>query len=81
MWRRLLNTGGLVAVIAGAAVLAGCGTPYATVDNAAGEPVMLLGHDPVAYFTRGMPVRGSAQHKVSLPSRTTSTASSPSLLG
>ena len=70
MWRRLLNTGCLAAAIAGAAALAGCGTPYATVDNAGGEPVMLLGHDPVAYFTRGMPVRGSAQHKVSLPSRT-----------
>ena len=50
--------------------LAGCGTPYATVENDLGEPVMLLGHDPVAYFSRGEPVRGSAEHKVSLPGRT-----------
>jgi YHS domain-containing protein len=53
-----------------AACLAGCGTPYATVPNAAGEPVMLLGHDPVAYFTRGAPQRGTAAHRVSLPART-----------
>ena len=51
-------------------LLAACGTPYATVPGAGGEPVMLLGHDPVAYFTIGRPVRGSAQHKVSLPQRT-----------
>ena len=38
--------------------LAGCGTPYATVKNSAGDPVMLLGHDPVAYFTQGKPGRG-----------------------
>jgi YHS domain-containing protein len=50
--------------------LAGCGTPYATVPNAAGEPVMLLGHDPVAYFTLGRPERGRPQWKVSLPDRT-----------
>ena len=35
------------------ALLAGCGTPYATVTDGAGRPVMLLGHDPVAYFTQG----------------------------
>ena len=46
------------------AALAGCGTPYATVPNSKGEPVMLLGHDPVAYFTRGVP-----QFQVSLPER------------
>lgn len=51
-------------------LLVACGTPYATVDNAAGEPVMLLGHDPVAYFIEGKPVRGMPQHKVSLPDRT-----------
>jgi YHS domain-containing protein len=50
--------------------LAGCGTPYATVPNAQGEPVMLLGHDPVAYFTEGRPVRGQPQWKVALPQRT-----------
>lgn len=63
----------ILAVILGAAamaVLAGCGTPYATVPNNAGDPVMLLGYDPVAYFTKGMPTRGKAEHKVSLPERT-----------
>ena len=57
------------AVLAMAAALAGCGTPYATVPDAAGRPVMLLGHDPVAYFTRGAPQRGSADFVVSLPER------------
>lgn len=50
--------------------LAGCGTPYATVANRAAAPVMLLGHDPVAYFTRGQPLRGSPQWQLSLPQRT-----------
>ena len=50
--------------------LAGCGTPYATVKNRVGDPVMLLGHDPVAYFTQGMPTRGKPELKVDLPERT-----------
>ena len=50
--------------------LAGCGTPYATVPNRAGEPVMLLGHDPVAYFTKGEPTRGKAEFSMNLPART-----------
>ena len=50
-------------------LLSGCGTPYATVPDAAGRPVMLLGHDPVAYFTRGAPLRGSALHVIDLPDR------------
>ncbi len=56
--------------VAVAALLAGCGTPYATVSNGSGQPVMLLGHDPVAYFTRGEPTRGSPQHQVALAERT-----------
>jgi YHS domain-containing protein len=52
------------------ALLSACGTPYATVVNRAGEPVMLLGYDPVAYFTKGEPARGSAQFKTKLPDRT-----------
>lgn len=52
------------------AVLAACGTPYATVPNQNAEPVMLLGYDPVAYFTKGSPTRGRSEHKVSLPERT-----------
>ena len=51
-------------------LLMACGTPYATVQNRAGDPVMLLGYDPVAYFTQGTPTRGSPEHKVSLPDRT-----------
>ena len=50
--------------------LAGCGTPYATVPNAQGEAVMLLGHDPTAYFTKGEPARGKPEFKVNLPNRT-----------
>lgn len=49
--------------------LTGCGTLYATAQNKVGEPVMLLGYDPVAYFTEGKPVKGSAQHQVKLPER------------
>ena len=51
------------------AFLSGCGTPFATVPDAAGRPVMLLGHDPVAYFTRGQTVRGLPQLVVDLPER------------
>src|SRR5688500_12802538 len=42
-----------------AGLVAGCGTTHATVETARGEQLMLLGHDPVAYFTAGKPVRGS----------------------
>ncbi len=50
--------------------LAGCGTPYATVPAASdGRPVMLLGHDPVAYFTQGQPQRGNPALRVDLPER------------
>ena len=39
-------------------LLAGCGTTHATVDTTRGEHLMLLGYDPVVYFTRGEPTRG-----------------------
>ena len=52
-----------------AALLAGCGTPYATVPDAAGRPVMLLGHDPVTYFQQGQAQRGTPAHVVNLPAR------------
>ena len=52
-----------------ALLLAGCGTPYATVPDAAGRAVMLLGHDPVAYFALGKHLRGSPEHVVDLPQR------------
>lgn len=60
---------GLASLLATLVMLSGCGTPYATVQDAVGRPVMLLGHDPVAYFTRGAPLRGSAEHAVNLPDR------------
>lgn len=56
----------LVAALAIAAALAGCGTRYATVKDRNGDDLMLLGHDPVAYFTQGKALRGdpaiSAKH-------------------
>ncbi len=60
----------LVLIMLTALWLAGCGTPYATVPNSQGEPVMLLGYDPTAYFTKGEPVRGTPEHKVNMGSRT-----------
>jgi YHS domain-containing protein len=59
----------LFLLLALAAFLGGCGTPYATVPNRAGEAVMLLGHDPVAYVTLGRPERGKPELKVSLAER------------
>jgi YHS domain-containing protein len=41
-----------------AALVSGCGTTHATVETSRGEQLMLLGFDPVAYFTDGKPVRG-----------------------
>ncbi len=60
----------LLAMLGGSLALVGCGTPYATVVNRTGDPVMLLGHDPVAYFKVGAPARGKPELKVSLPDRT-----------
>jgi len=40
-------------------VLAGCGQRHAVVPDRNGEPLMLLGHDPVAYFTVGKAIRGN----------------------
>jgi hypothetical protein len=51
------------------ALLAGCGTPYATVPDSQGRPVMLLGYDPVAYRSAGTPTRGTPEHVVDLPAR------------
>lgn len=57
-------------LLLGALLVSGCGTPYATVKNKAGEDVMLLGHDPVAYFVFGKSVRGDSAVKTTLPGRT-----------
>src|SRR5574341_314191 len=39
-------------------LLCGCGTIAATLTDPQGREVMLLGHDPVSYFTAGRPRRG-----------------------
>jgi YHS domain-containing protein len=53
---------GIVLVLA----LGGCGSKLAVAPDRNGEPLMLLGHDPVSYFSVGKPVRGnpdiSARH-------------------
>ena len=54
-----MKTASIVIVLALAAMLAGCGTTHATVQTSRGEELMLLGFDPVAYFTDGKPVRGT----------------------
>ena len=41
-----------------ALLLGACGTINASIRDNAGHDVMLLGHDPVAYFTLGKPMRG-----------------------
>jgi hypothetical protein len=52
--------------------LQGCGTFFATAPNSNGQDVMLLGYDPVAYFTENKPQRGSKvfQHSLENPPRT-----------
>lgn len=52
-----------------AAGLAGCGTHWATVPDGSGRPLMLLGHDPVAYFTEGRLRRGDAQLRATVLDR------------
>ena len=47
-----------LALAAVAIALSGCGTTHATIDTSRGEQLMLLGYDPVAYFTDAGPVRG-----------------------
>jgi YHS domain-containing protein len=53
-----------------AAALMGCSTTHATFKNQAGDNVMLLGYDPVAYFKEAKPIRGSAEQKYTLDNRT-----------
>jgi hypothetical protein len=67
--KRLLRT---LALFTFLLQLYGCGTLFATVPNAKGDPVMLLGYDPVAYFTQGQATRGVANitHTLSHPQRT-----------
>ncbi len=51
-------------------VVAGCGTTHATTATSRGEELMLLGFDPVAYFTDGKPVRGKHTINASFEGRT-----------
>ena len=48
----------LALFLAVCAALTGCGSINATVRDAQGRDLMLLGHDPVAYFEAGRPQRG-----------------------
>jgi YHS domain-containing protein len=61
----------VAAVAVGAGLsLGGCGTTHATVETSRGEELMLLGYDPVAYFTDGRPVRGEHTRPASHEGRT-----------
>ena len=44
--------------ILAAVLLQGCGTTHATIETSRGENLMLLGFDPVGYFSDGKPLRG-----------------------
>lgn len=46
------------AIVLVATILSGCGTTHATIETSRGENLMLLGYDPVGYFTDAKPVRG-----------------------
>jgi YHS domain-containing protein len=59
-----------IVLLALALMLTGCGTHFATVKNSSGQDVILLGHDPVAYFTLGKPTRGKKEIASTLPGRT-----------
>jgi len=50
--------GRLLAALLAAILLQACGTTSATIETSRGENLMLLGYDPVGYFTDGKPVRG-----------------------
>lgn len=57
--------------LAALALLQGCGgTLYATVKDDQGRDVMLIGRDPVAYFTAGKAVEGKPGIAATLPERT-----------
>jgi len=59
-WDMRIRSASLLAAPAALAMalLGGCGTTHATIETSRGESLMLLGYDPVAYFTDGKPVRG-----------------------
>jgi hypothetical protein len=57
-------------VVAWCWLLSACATPFATQPNSQANPVMLLGFDPVAYFTTGQPTRGKPEINTQLAQRT-----------
>jgi YHS domain-containing protein len=52
------------------ALLSGCGSHTTTVKNITGQQVMLMGHDPVAYFTQQQSVRGNPVFQSTTAGRT-----------
>jgi hypothetical protein len=66
----LKTTTQLTALALSALLLTGCGTPWATIADRTGEPVMLLGHDPLAYTSEGRAVPGVPEHTLSMFQRT-----------
>jgi hypothetical protein len=57
-----------IALIGTVLLLQACGTLYATAPNKDGQDVMLLGYDPVAYFTTKAPAKGTKLFQVTLES-------------
>jgi len=68
--RRMRSAFAAAVLLTGILLLQGCGTLYATAKNPRGDDVMLLGFDPVAYFTDGRPARGVNAITTTLPGRT-----------
>lgn len=66
-WTKLIA---IVAAVIFGGLVQGCSNTHATMKNKLGEDVMLLGHDPVAYFTVGKPTYGNPAIKSTLPGRT-----------
>jgi len=67
---QILKIGATSLFLCALTLLAGCGTPSATVKTSRGEDLMLLGFDPVAYFTDGKPVRGKHTLPATVDGRT-----------
>lgn len=59
--RRALANCRIALALCALVLLAACGHRFAVTTDARGDDVMLLGHDPVAYFTVGRPIRGNPQ--------------------
>ena len=60
----------LLCALVALGALAGCGTINATVKDAQGRDLMLLGHDPVSYFVHGKPQRGDPKFHATVEGKT-----------